>query len=225
MNCFSHAFRFLDRDPYFVAGTCIPDWLTLVDRKVRARRKRAIEFTSDPHPMTAEVARGIVQHHDDDDLFHNNPAFIQLNLELALEIREMLGSDAGFRPHLSGHILIEVLLDGFLASHDVSRLDDYYATIAKIDSSVLQASINRFTPIATTKMQAFVPLFLKERYLYDYLEDRGVLYRLNRVLKRARLNPLPEKFLDWLPSVRRKVEEHAPELLPAHDFPENQADL
>ena len=216
MNCFSHAFRFLDRDPYFVAGTCVPDWLSMIDRKVRAREKRASEFKMDQDKVTAEVASGIVQHHQDDDSFHNNPVFVQMNLDLAVEIREMLGSDAGFRPHLSGHILIEVLLDGFLAKQRISQLDRYYEMIATIDPKKLQQSINRMTAISTTRVEWFIPLFLKEKYLYDYLEDKGVLYRLNRVLKRIKLNPLPDRFLNWLPSVRQRVEDQVEGLLPRH---------
>ena len=32
MNYFAHALPFLDR-PYFVAGTAVPDWLTVADRR------------------------------------------------------------------------------------------------------------------------------------------------------------------------------------------------
>ncbi len=218
MNCFSHAFRFLDHDPYFVAGTCVPDWLSMIDRKVRARRKRAVEFVTDSSKPTAELARGIIQHHDDDDEFHNNAAFVQLNLELAIELRELLGADAGFRPHLSGHILIEMLLDGFLAKQDISRLDELYHTIARVSADQLQQGINRMAAKPTYKMEPFIPLFLAERYLYDYVEDRGVQYRLNRVLKRVKLNPLPERFLQWLPSARQRVENQVDRLLPSHGF-------
>ena len=40
MNYFAHALPFLDQ-PYFVAGTAVPDWLSVVDRQVRVRRRHA----------------------------------------------------------------------------------------------------------------------------------------------------------------------------------------
>ncbi len=36
MNYLSHGFRFVD-DPYFVAGTALPDWMSVLDRRNRAR--------------------------------------------------------------------------------------------------------------------------------------------------------------------------------------------
>ena len=33
MNYFAHGVRFLE-DPYFLAGTAVPDWLSVVDRRV-----------------------------------------------------------------------------------------------------------------------------------------------------------------------------------------------
>ena len=45
MNFFSHGFRYLDQ-PYLLAGTAVPDWLSYVDRKIRARRRLAEPFTT-----------------------------------------------------------------------------------------------------------------------------------------------------------------------------------
>ena len=47
MNYFAHAYRFLD-DPYFAAGTGVPDWLAVADRNVRVRQKHAEPLTEDP---------------------------------------------------------------------------------------------------------------------------------------------------------------------------------
>ena len=41
MNYFAHALPFLDDDPYFVAGTGVPDWLSVADRDVRVRLKHS----------------------------------------------------------------------------------------------------------------------------------------------------------------------------------------
>ena len=36
MNYLAHGFRFTD-EPYFLAGTAAPDWLSVIDRKMRLR--------------------------------------------------------------------------------------------------------------------------------------------------------------------------------------------
>lgn len=216
MNCFSHAFRFLDRDPYFVVGTCIPDWLSMIARKTRAREKNAAGFVGAgeaAESSLSQLAAGIVQHHQDDHWFHGLREFVELNLEFALELRDLLGKDAGFRPHLAGHILIEVLLDGFLNEQNPGLLDVYYEKVGQVDPAIIETSVNQMAAIPTDKLESFVPLFVKEAYLYDYVDDQLVRYRLNRVLKRVKLAELPESFLDWLPDARKRVYELAPAML------------
>ena len=56
MNYFAHGYRFLD-NPYFVAGTAVPDWLNVVNRKARVRSKHALPFIDDDDPRLAAVAR------------------------------------------------------------------------------------------------------------------------------------------------------------------------
>src|SRR5262245_28151325 len=125
MNYLAHGWRFTG-DPYFLAGTAAPDWLSVIDRKTRLRSRTAAEFVADPDPITAAVARGIVQHHADDAAFHALPAFNELNLAFAIEIRDALPGDEGFRPSFLGHILVELLLDSVLSEENPQRLDNYY---------------------------------------------------------------------------------------------------
>ncbi len=214
MNCYSHAFRFLDRDPYFVVGTCVPDWLTLADRKVRVRKKNARLFMENTDPNISELAKGIVRHHLDDDWFHENRCFVELNLALSIELRELLGSDAGFRPHLAAHILIEVLLDRALTLRNPSGLETFYEMVAQVDPARVEAGVNEITSTKKTdRIALFVPRFLTERYLFDYLTDEGINYRLNRVLRRVKLAELPAAFLDWIPSAWDRVEKQQDDLL------------
>ncbi len=213
MNCFSHAIRFLDRDAYFVVGTCVPDWLSMVARKTRVREKLANAFVADPRPEMAQLSQGIVQHHQDDHWFHSLPTFVQLNLQLSIELRDLLGSDAGFRPHLVGHVLIEVLMDGYLHSNNPGQLDRYYELVKSVDAEMLQNMINQIAKTPTDNVVPFLPKFITEAYLYDYIDDQRVHYRLNRVLNRVKLSSLPDSFLDWLPSARQRVYDLAPVLL------------
>lgn len=213
MNCFSHAYRFLDRDPHFVVGTCVPDWLSMVARKTRAREKSAARFTEDSTHDLAQFAAGIVRHHRDDYWFHERREFVETNLQFAIELRELLGADAGFRPHLAGHILIEMLLDAFLTERDPTQLDRYYELVEAVQPAFIQDSINQMAGIPTDRIESFMPRYLKEAYLYDYVDDGKTRYRLNRVLRAVKLAELPESFLEWLPTARERVYKLAPQML------------
>ena len=65
MNYFAHALPFL-ADPYFMAGTAVPDWLAVVDRGVRVKAKNVEPLADHPDRITAAVARGLLQHFRDD---------------------------------------------------------------------------------------------------------------------------------------------------------------
>ena len=83
MNYFAHARPFLDQ-PYFMAGTGVPDWLTVVDRRVRLRAKHAEALRHDARPWVAQVAGGVLQHLRDDARFHQTRAFAEISLELTV---------------------------------------------------------------------------------------------------------------------------------------------
>jgi hypothetical protein len=63
------------------------------------------------------------------------------------------------------------------------------------------------------RLAAFIPGFCAERFLYDYLENEKLLKRLNRVMQRVKLQPLPDEFSAILPDARRQVAERRRELL------------
>ncbi len=213
MNCFAHGWRFLNDDPYFVVGTALPDWLTLIDRKVRVRRKNADSYLQQAAGPGQQLAQGIVRHHHDDDWFHNQREFVEMNLHFSLELRDLLGADAGFRPHLVGHIVIEMLLDGYLTEQDRLQLDRYYEKVAHVDAALVQQLVNQIAVQSTRRIADFVPRFIEEGYLYDYVDDRRVQYRMNRVLNRVGLAELPDRFLRWLPSARKRVYDQAQSML------------
>src|SRR6185437_2872330 len=62
MNYLAHGWRFA-AEPYVLAGTAAPDWLSVIDRKTRLRSRTAAQFVDDADPVLAAVARGVVQHH------------------------------------------------------------------------------------------------------------------------------------------------------------------
>src|SRR5262245_30283705 len=158
MNYLAHGWRFA-AEPYFLAGTAAPDWLSVIDRKVRLRSRRAAEFVADPDPLLAAVARGVVQHHVDDAWFHATPACNELNLAFAVEIRSSLPGDEGFRPSFLGHILVELLLDAVLAEEEPRRLDNYYAALSELDPAATERAISRLATQPAERVAALIPRF------------------------------------------------------------------
>ncbi len=213
MNYLAHGWRFAER-PYFLAGTAVPDWLNVIDRKMRARGKTAALFVEDPDENLAALARGIVQHHRDDAWFHQTTAFNELSLAFTLKIREALTADDGFRPSFLGHILVELLLDATLTEEEPSRLDNYYAALSQADRAFLQEAINRLSTRQSDKVAYLVTRFLQERFLYDYAEDGKLLVRLNHVMHRVGLPQLPAELAELFPEMRATIRSRRHELLP-----------
>lgn len=212
MNYFAHAIPFLE-EPYLAAGTGVPDWLSVVDRRVRLTAKHATPFRDDADHPTAAVARGVCQHLSDDARFHASRGFVEVWLELTAGVREALGEDAGFRPSFLGHLLAEVLLDASLVAEDPGRLEAYYDALARVDGSRVQQAVNTMAPRTTTRLAWMIMHFRREQILWDYLEDGKLMERLNQVMRRARCCLLPADFARFLPAARRLVEDRKAELL------------
>ncbi len=212
MNYFAHALPFLDH-PYFATATGIPDWLTVVDRKVRVRRKHVDPFLNDPDPEMAAIAGGTLQHLLDDARFHETRAFAELSLDLTVMARDELGADAGFRPAFLGHLMVEVLLDAALIEDHPDRLEAYYNVLGQVDPVRIEEAINRIAPRRTERLAWMLERFRETRVLSDYAEDGKLFVRLNQVMARVGLNQLPESFCRILPEARRKVALRREELL------------
>ena len=212
MNYFAHALPFLD-NPYFAAATGIPDWLTVVDRKIRIRRKHVTPFLDGECPEMAAGAGGVLQHLRDDARFHETRAFAELSIDLTVMARDELGADSGFRPAFLGHLLVEVLLDAALIDEHPDRLDAYYEVLGQVDAAVIEEAVNRMAPRPTERLAWMLERFRTTRVLSDYAEDGKLCVRLNQVMGRVGLNRLPETFCRILPVARRKVAFRRDELL------------
>jgi len=212
MNYLAHGWRFSD-EPYVLAGTAAPDWLSVIDRKTRLRSRTAAQFVADADPVVAAMARGVVQHHIDDGWFHATPAFNELCLQFAVEIRDLLPGDEGFRPSFLGHIIVELLLDRALAEDEPQRLDNYYAALGQLNSAETQRVISQLATRPVERIALLIPRFINERFLYDYLDDAKLLTRLNHVMHRVGLPQLPPTLLEIIPSLRQRVRGRMGELL------------
>jgi hypothetical protein len=215
MNYFAHGRHFVD-DPYFLAGTAVPDWLNVVDRRVRVRSHHAQACVDAADPCTARVAAGIVQHCADDAWFHGTRAFAELSLALCGVLREQLPDDEGFRPHFLGHILVEILLDAELIADDPRRLEAYYAALDGLDAVAVAAAVDTIAPRPVGNLGTFIGLFSRERFLFDYGDDGKLLFRLNQVMRRVGLPLLPAAAAETLAALRPLVRARKDELLTAN---------
>jgi hypothetical protein len=223
MNYFAHAVAFLEsEDPCFVAGTAVPDWLTVADRQVRIRARHVRPAVDGPDPATAALAGGMLQHLLDDGRFHATRFFAETSLALSAASREVLRGDPGLRPAFLGHLLVEVLLDAALIAEEPGRLDRYHRLLDGVDAAWVQEAVNRLAPRPTVRLAMMICGFRRARILWDYLEDDKLLVRLNQVMRRVGLDPLPERFRDVLPGARDLVARRKGELLegvPVRDHP------
>lgn len=212
MNYLAHAYLHLD-DPYFVAGTGLPDWMSVVDRKNRPRRQYAELVTEHSHPSIAALARGCVQHHADDMAFHQNECFMMLSTQFAVELRQLLEPGLGHQAGFVGHIAVELLLDAILIERDSSLLDRYYASLESLDADLVQAGASAICPKPVTDLVDLLPRFIEVRFLADYSDDNLLLRNFNRVMKRIGLPQLPAAVAQWNTSARQRVRATADALL------------
>ncbi len=224
MNYFAHALPYLS-DPYFLAGTAVPDWLSVADRSVRVRKRLIDSYLSrfksselaedDPEQQYQAIARGTRQHLEDDDWFHRLPSFVEISTQLGRDFRTAIGPDDGFRAGFLGHIVTEMLLDRTLIQQVPQLLERYYQVLSELNYERIEQGVNKVATNATDRLAPLLPRFLKERFLQDYLDLEKMLFRLNQVMRRVKLPVLPDYIVEVLESSSQIIEERHTELLPA----------
>jgi hypothetical protein len=138
---------------------------------------------------------------------------MELSAELSRQIRHATADQDGARPSFLGHILVELLLDSTLIEQDRSRVDNYYAALAMVDNSRVAATVGQMIDADASPLGPIIERFVTMRFLYDYLEDQPLAFRLNQVMRRVGLPELPPTFVSILPEARRLVAERCQELL------------
>ncbi len=205
MNFLCHAIPYFDQ-PLVAICTAVPDWLSVVDRKIRARERMAVAVLESEDEVLRQVATGIIRHIRDDRWFHSTPAFAQTNLELAVGLRDHLPGDRGFRPMFVGHILIEMLLDAYWIRDRPELAAQYYRLIDHASHEQIQRCVNEITGKPTEKLVDTIRRFSELRFLYDYQDHSRLLFRLNQVMRRVGLADLPDSILPWLQEADELVE-------------------
>lgn len=205
MNFLCHAMPYFD-EPMVAISTGIPDWLSVVDRKIRARGRLAAPFLESDDEAMRQVATGIMNHINDDRWFHGTAAFVETNLALAVSLREQLPGDEGFRPTFVGHILIEMLLDAFWLRDRPEIGHQYYDFFTEERAETIQRCVNQITGKPTDQLAPAIVRFKEARFLLDYLDHERLLFRLNQVMKRVKLPALPDSLLPWITQAGEMIE-------------------
>ncbi|MEO2015436.1 MAG: hypothetical protein ABGZ53_13795 [Fuerstiella sp.] len=213
MNYLAHGYQFLDC-PLFLAGTAVPDWLSVVNRRVRARSRlvQPVVDATDCNDVR-DIGRGILQHHRDDDAFHRCESFQQMEAILAAQFRRHMPDKYDHRPGFLGHIVVELMLDAALAAKDETLLDRYYAAMSLVDSRKVERAVNQMATRQTDRLAWFIDRFLEERFLEDYVDDDRIFFRINQVLHRVKIPALEKTSIEVLTSARELLLQRGQELL------------
>ena len=212
MNYFAHGRQFVNR-PFFMAGTSVPDWLSVLDRRIKARPAGARPFLDDENPDLSAIAAGILRHHHDDGWFHLSEPFIKLSIACTGDWRTVLGTESGLRCRFLGHVLVELLLDAELIRRDPTVLDQYYQVMESLDRDRVEKAVSAMTSQPATGLGRLLDGFCRECFLYDYLEDAKLLRRLNQVMKRVGLEQIPAEAASLIGQLRPRVADQADLLL------------
>ncbi len=112
---------------------------------------------------------------------------------------------AGVYAAFVGHLLLELLLDAALITENPARLDQYYQALQQVDEQIVEEAVRQISARPTVRLAPMILEFRRLRILWDYLDDRKLLGRLNQVMRRVGLAELPPALLDLLPSAREQV--------------------
>ena len=215
MNYLAHSLPYVfdddDLTPWRVAGTSLPDWLRVIDKRARLRPE---VLASAPRidPRCVAMIEGAARHHDDDLRFHADDAFDALSHDVAGVIRARF---PGLRASALGHVLVEMSLDAALLHHRPALLERFYGHVDALDDAVVAAFVREATgrPIALAEL--FLQRFRSSRFLAHYQTDAGLLQCLRGVWQRSGIGPLPDGLVDVVADTRDRVGPLLTRFLPA----------
>jgi hypothetical protein len=210
VNYLAHALAFLDdaaaadagHRPFLVAGTSLPDWLRVVDKRARLRPEVLDAVIVDDNACFAALRDGARRHHDDDLRFHADDAFDVIASDVAARLRAL---DAGLRASTLGHVLVEMLVDAALMQARPGLIERYYDVLDEVDEARVAAFARRATGRPLEHAEHLIDRFRRTRFLMAYRDDEGLLDCLVGVCRRAGLQPPPPSSRDVISGARSDV--------------------
>lgn len=209
MNYLAHSLPYVFDDdalaPWRVAGTSLPDWLRVIDKRARVRKESLLALSEDvvADGRAAALREGAVRHHDDDHAFHRDDDFEALSHHTTARVRARF-------PHLRasvlGHVLTEMLLDAALMARAPTLLDRYYAAVDAIDAGVVTRFVSHASGRPVSNVDVLLDRFRRARFLADYQDDDGLLACVRGVWVRAGLGGVDDGVIDVIAAVRVDVD-------------------
>jgi len=150
------------------------------------------------------MVSGAIQHLDDDIRFHNAPVFSDILVQVLRVIQPVVNGRAIPLTFLA-HLMIEVMFDAALLDRFPRGAEDYYAALSHVDPHWIETATEMITSQRVGNLSSFIRLFCQQGVLHDYKDDEATFRRMNQVMARLRLPPLPSSFLQVLPHIRSLV--------------------
>lgn len=217
MNYFTHALNHLEF-PYFAAGTGLPDWLGVADRRARLRPRLLEPWLKQAQGDEYQIAAGALQHLNDDDWFHCTRGFVEVTNELTNRFRDFLGRNEDYHCGFLGHVGMELLLDGVLIERCPTHFEDYWKCLQSIDPLLIEATVNQISKTPTDRLARLINFFRSEQFMRGYTDDRTLLLLLNQVMMRVKLTPIPMEAVEVVKDGRVLVRERIRDLLPIDQY-------
>jgi hypothetical protein len=223
MNFLSHYFihRHL-ANPYFTLGKILPDMLRHLGPSTKIREAQNV---ADPKNGTGWLEKGVHLHLATDRIFHQSQYFE----EMSNFLKKVLKEDQIFKKfrYIYAHILLELLLDRVLIANYREAALRFYDQLMATEKATIAAYF-RYKGLTLDNHRFFQHLqrFVHSRYLFNYLENEGLVFALERTTHLAGL-PLFAKSdksklinkIEWLEatveadylSIFKKLEKEIPE--------------
>ncbi|MBD3748217.1 MAG: hypothetical protein IE931_01870 [Sphingobacteriales bacterium] len=183
MNFLSHYyFDKTKTDAYEVLGMVLPDLLKNADKTWNAHPEKN-EKLFIHHPQHLAILTGWKRHLEVDRLFHDSTFFKHHQHQIKLQIRESIKSSQ-VKPFFLAHISLELMLDSLLLSKELIKVEHFYHLLNSVDRSILSdfLKINGITNI--NRFFHFYDSFIKEKYLFSYINTEKITYALRRICMR-----------------------------------------
>jgi acyl carrier protein phosphodiesterase len=212
VNYLSHGYRHIER-PWVLAGTALPDWLSVGDRRSRVSPEALEHVASHADARTRDLAEGVRRHLDDDARFHTSAVFRATEDEVTLRLRAAHAHEPRQRSRFLAHVLVEQLLDAWIMARHPDALSRYYDALESVDVGELTARATPWLSRPPTRLAEVVGRFRSSRFLAGYTEDASLVERLAGVARRVGLPPLATGTRAVASATRRLVDDRAQELL------------
>lgn len=189
MNFLSHYFIHRQHaNPYFTLGKILPDMLRQFGPTNKLRN--AANPVSPSRDMEW-LEKGVHVHLETDRLFHRSPFFDAKSNR----IKHLLRQEHIFRKfrYFYAHLLLELIIDRLLIINHRKAANLFYHHLDTVQKATISAYF-RYKGLSINEGKFFQHLkrFTDSQYLYNYLQNEGLVFALERTAHLAGL-PLFEK--------------------------------